>query len=664
MQARRSARRESAGFTLLAILVVLAALTLVVGMALQRGEDERRSAILVRHEALALSAAEYGLDRSRAYLGAILDKEGDLDKALDPLLNTNCVSLVNLESDAGTEDDNLPVIAGGERLAYGGADRPFLLLPYNADNDDAGTAEGAYLIRFDDNDDDGPGPELKNTTGNNVNGLLDCREGLAVATSKARTNTARDRDRSIFVTVVGIAPGKDVTRAQARKVLRARLGSAPGAGLITGGTIDFQGASHVCGAYGNVSVFDGGFENGCVCGAKCGKGPADNSCGTGNACFVQTTSPTCNTDFGGAGGNCTSGAPVPPAPNVHVWSRLNAPPKCTTASCIPFYYLKESASNVQVYMWNYAATDGDGGTDGGTDCSDPQGFARIHYPGEPGVSPATQSPAEKCWTHVYKGGPDGGCPSDEVRIWDDGILNLNARDTTTVATAVAATCKTAPLVWKWKSTPNLSSSASCDTNPSTPYPEVGGDRYKRNYVTAGTFTYQPSTDLPTVAPVRARIPHGVWLVDGNLTFGSSTPGFDAGVTQPPQRPVTLISTGDVVVMGGSVVSLTPAHREVALMAGRDLDINGGNTQLLTCGDPSALPPKCPSAALMVYEQFKMGANTHVQGQVVVQSASTCSDSVKGKAVQSTGNATISVPALPPFISPGGAMVLSWGEGSF
>src|SRR5687767_2687673 len=93
VQARRGRSPEAAGFTLLAILVVLAALTLVVGMALQRGEDERRSAVLVKHDALALSAAEFGLDRSRAYLGAILDKEGDLDKALDPLMNTHCENL-------------------------------------------------------------------------------------------------------------------------------------------------------------------------------------------------------------------------------------------------------------------------------------------------------------------------------------------------------------------------------------------------------------------------------------------------------------------------------------------------------------------------------------------------------------------------------------------
>jgi len=683
VQARRGRSPEAAGFTLLAILVVLAALTLVVGMALQRGEDERRSAILVQHDALALSAAEFGLDRSRAYLGAILDKHGDLDRALDPLLNTHCVNLANFNPDSGVEDDNLPVIDGGVKLAFGGQDRPFLLVPYNADGDDGGTAEGAYLIRFDDNDDDGPGLALSTTTGNNV-GAFDCKEGPEFVSlpglPPTKTNTARDRDRVVMVTVVGIAPGTDVTRAQARKVLRARVGSGPAAGLITGGTIDMQGASHICGAYGNVSVSgDGGFEDGCVCGSSCSKGPPPQSCGGGNVCNIQTASNTCNGQFGNSGGNCMPGSNVPPAPRVEVWSRLNAPPKCTGTSCMPFYYLRELGGKVQVHMWNYAATSGDGGTDGGTTCSDPQGFARIHYPGEPstgdggtiGADGGTFSPAEPCWTLVYNGG-SGSCPSTQVKMWDNGSLKLDFPNPTapnptalipnnTLVQDVAAGCALAPVVWSFTSAPSVTSSAGCDS-PDTLYPEVpgGATRYMRHHRTGGTFTYQPA--ISSLTP----IPRGVWLVDGNVDFKASTPNFPS--TLPvlpalPQRPVTVLVTGDVLVDNNTTLSLTPAHREVALMAGRDLELKGGNSNLFTCGNPAALPSVCPSAAIMVHEQFTMGANTHLQGQLVVQNAGKCSNSVSGKAVQSAGNSTISVPAMPPIFSPGSSSVLSWGEGS-
>lgn len=651
MQAGRGRSRGPGGFTLLAILVVLAALTLVVGMALQRGEDERRSSILVRHEAIALSAAEFGLDRSRAYVGAILDKEGDLDKALDPLLNTDCVTLPKFDHDAGTADDHLPVIAGGTKLAYGGADRSFLHLPYDPDGD--GTPEGAYLIRIDDNDDDGDGPAFKTTTDNNIGGALDCREGAVMLTRAARSNTVRDRDRTVVVTVVGIAPGTDVTRAQARKVLRARLGSPPAAGLITGGTIDLKGASHICGAYGSVSVSNGGFEDGCVCGKNCKGGPADQSCGNGNVCNVVVSSGTCSVDFGGSGANCTTGASIPPPPRVEVWSKLNAPPACTTAPCTPFYYLRADKNTgvtpslglnkAQVFMWDYSV------------CPNPQAFDRIHFPGElPHLTlwPLWASkPVGGCWKLVYDGNTT--CPGDKVRMKDDASLAYLSPSLTT-------SCSTAPIVWEMGNTDNATTVSGCD-NASTLYPDVLNNRYRRHYHTGGNVTYAPVTSPPSTP--RAAIPRGVWLIDGNLTFKASTPDFVAVGSNPAQDKVTLLATGSVSVLSGSVLSLKPAHREVALLAGRDLDIKGGNTKVLTCGDPSSLPANCPSAAIMVHEQFSMGANTHVQGQLVVQNAGFCSDDVEGKAVQTAGNSTISVPALPPISGSSGAAVLSWGESS-
>jgi hypothetical protein len=146
------------------------------------------------------------------------------------------------------------------------------------------------------------------------------------------------------------------------------------------------------------------------------------------------------------------------------------------------------------------------------------------------------------------------------------------------------------------------------------------------------------------------------MVDGNVSFASNTP------PHPTQPLVTLLATGTVLVDNTSKVHLRPATRDVSLLAGRDLML-GGNTMLLTCGEPTALPPFCPSAAIMVYEQFKMGSNSHLQGQLVVESGGTCSDDVKGKAISNAGNATISVPAMPPIYSPGGAVVLSWGESS-
>ncbi|HEX8434652.1 hypothetical protein [Archangium sp.] len=624
MHGARAGRGRPQGFTLLAVLVVLAALTLVVGMALQRGEDERRNAYLVQHDALALSAAEFGLDRTRAYVGAVLDNEVDLDKVLDPKLNTDCVALPL--SDGGTLDDNLfpaPDDAGSG-VPFSG--RKFRLFPYRPGAD--GGMEGAYLVRIDDNDDDGISAPFGPSTNNNRKGVFNCEEGPTLPT---KSNLVRDRDRTVIATVVGIAPGMDVTRAQARKVLRARLGSAPAAGIVAGGTIELDGTSHVCGTYGNVSVNSGDFADGCVCGAGCGNGPPYQTCGTGNACNVQVSGSTCNVDFGGAAGSCTTNVNIPPPPKVEVWSKLNAPPACPVGSlsCIPFFYLREVSGKAEVYMWKYAASG----------CDNPQAFARIHYPGE------ASSPAAACWKLVY-GGTGSTCPTGTVQMADDA--SLRARDP-----SMTTACGSAPVVWG-AATGVASSRANCDAS-TTLYPGVGAVQYRRDYVSGSVFTFQASSALTP-------IPHGVWFVEGSVTFKGDMPDFN--LVPPNQGTVSLVATGNVVVDGNATVRLRPANRDVVVMAGRDLTLVGGNSFLFTCGDPATVPTNCPSVAVMVHEQFKMGNNSHLQAQLVVQDAATCSGATtKGRAIEMQGNGTISVPGVPPISSSSGAAVLSWGEGS-
>jgi hypothetical protein len=43
----------------------------------------------------------------------------------------------------------------------------------------------------------------------------------------------------------------------------------------------------------------------------------------------------------------------------------------------------------------------------------------------------------------------------------------------------------------------------------------------------------------------------------------------------------------------------------------------------------------------------MGANQHLEAQLVVEDAAMCSAAVTGAAVQMSGNGTIKVPAFPP-----------------
>jgi hypothetical protein len=104
------------------------------------------------------------------------------------------------------------------------------------------------------------------------------------------------------------------------------------------------------------------------------------------------------------------------------------------------------------------------------------------------------------------------------------------------------------------------------------------------------------------------------------------------------------------------VSLKPAHPSgVVLLAGRDLDLNTGNGSVWTCDTP---------AAVLVHEQFVMTGDKQLQAQLVVENGGTCSPTVSGDAIHLTGNATVSVPRLPPVPASGPASVLSWSESSY
>ncbi len=629
------------GFTLLAILLVLAALTLLVGMALSRGLEEQRNSLQVVQDAKALAIAEFGLDRTRAYVASLSNGEVDLDRALDP--NGDTVCTVFPLPNVGTEDDNLPVFDGGTPYTMANSGRKFLKVPYHGPD---GSVEGAYLVRIDDNDDDGrPNALFPDSTSNT--GL--CPEGLDLPLA-AKNNPVRDRDQSVFITVVGIYPGTDVATAKASKVLRARVATerSPAAGIMAAGNVDIGNNGNVCGEYGSIAV-NGNFPRGCVCGSTCGGGPPQQRC-PGHTCNVRTSGSSCGAGFGGGGGTCTANAPVPPPPEVEVWNRLNAPPACPASapanSCIPFYYLRadkvaglvppsSNSDKAQVYMWKYSAAG----------CENPQAFARIHYPGEP------DSPAAACWKLVYDGN-DAACDGGKVKMANDP--SLRARDP-----SMTTPCNTAPIVFLSPGTSSTTTSASPCDSANTLYPHnalaLGVDpRYKPNTLTGGKFEYQPS-------PAGTPIPTGVWLVDGNFTFKSDTPDF-------PSLPAsTLLVTGDVTQENGLTVRMKPAHRGVALLVGRDFEYKtGGQGMFLTCGNPGTPLTSCPGAAVLVNEQFKMGSNSHFQAQLVVRNAGTCSPRSQGLAIEVNGNATFSVPGPPPIYAPsvGGSKVMSWAESSY
>lgn len=585
----RVPRHRARGYVLLAVLLVLAALVFLVGVGLRRAGDEGASGALVGSEAQAQVIAEVGLERTRAYLGALLERDVDLDQALDPKLDTDCTNLLALAGPT-TVDDHLPTFTDGAAVTVPSNGKRYLRVPYG---------DGAYLVRIDDNDDDGMDlPMFKTMTGNHPG--TGCVEGSAVGA--ARTNLVRDRDRTVWVTVIGVYPGTDVAKATARRTLRVLVGPGESAGIVSGGTVDMAGASHVCGAYGDVMA-TGSVQGGCLCGAGCSSGPPWQSCGAGNACTAQSGGSTCSASSGGSQGTCTPGAVVPPPPHVFPWDVSNAPPACPGGvGCMPFYYLrKDSSGTARVSAWNYAT------------CPDPRAQPRICGPAD----------CATCW--VALNAATSGALDVRMLYSDAGLASA--------VPYLTFTGMAAPLVWQADSDTGFDSGGpTCAAKDTSTYP--GGTGFGPKDTPRVTFSYMANPS----APVYARLPRGIWFVEGNVRFNNADTPDCATLTADPSYGVSIIATGNILHSGNTLSFVPASAKGFVLLAGRDFHMTGGNVRLYTCG---------ASAAVMVHEQFQMGANEHLEAQLVVEDAASCSDEVTGAAVQLSGNATIDVPAVPP-----------------
>lgn len=583
--------RPPRGYILLAVMLLLAALVLLVALAQQRAGDEGLTANRERSEAQARALAEAGLERTRAYLGELLAREVDLDRALDPGLDTDCLTLPSLGG--VTSDDHLPPFADSQRVTVSSSGKAYLRVP--ADD----RAEGAYFVRIDDNDDDAQDSLLLNPATSN-NPLGNCLEGPVLG--PLRDNPVRDRDGMVWVTVIGVHPGTSLEGNAARVTLRVLVGPGDPAGIIAGGTVRMTGAAHVCGPFGDVMA-TGSVEGGCLCGAACSSGPFWNSCGSGEACIAQAGGITCSATSGRGLGDevCEAGVSVPPPPRVSAWDVTNAPLDCTGAPCLPFYYLRldEGAAQARVYGWSYTA------------CHSPRSAPRICSPAD----------CPTCWALL-----DANKTTEPMSISlssaDPGLRNPSPSATIPGAKA--------PRVWLADGSGGFRSGGSaCDVGDTALYPGTSG--FGRRDVRNVWFEYLPeSATLP--------LPRGVWFVEGNVRFRLSGTPNCAAISADPTYSASIIATGSIVHEAGAV-SLRPASpKGFVLLAGRDLVMRGAQSRVLTCGT---------SAVVMVHEQVAMGGDVHVEAQLVAENASACASDVEGDAVQMSGTATVAVPQVPP-----------------
>jgi hypothetical protein len=643
------------GFTLLAILIIVAALTLLAGTALYRGMEERRNTSLVRHDAAALALAEVGLERTRAYLDAILAREPDLDLALDPKLDTNCSSLFDLTGNV--DDDNLPILTANtaapevaDDVTLAHSNRRFFKVPHDLDGDTK--ADGAYLVRIDDNDDDSETlTAFMSTTGNNPGPGGYCQEGTDVLQRLSRTNLVRDRDRTVIITVIGIYPGTNEATAQARKVLRVRVGPRQTTGVIAGGNIALGGNAAVCGQFGNVMT-TGNVSDGCFCGDGNG---SSGCCDTGNAsnCVVEAAG-TCATGlkFGNSQSVCIPGSSIPPPPKVRVWSSTNGPGKCNPVTgCTPFYYLRNTSTtapgNVEVYMWNYSASG----------CDNPQACGRLFPPVDAYASTPSADIwpcATACWKKVYSAA--AGLPaSPPAPLPACPAASASAVLVADLAAAVPSTLKDPNPTWPcgskqiWLSAPQSppSSSSSCDRGDGPSASTTSSDVLGQHSAPGTTFSYfAPNPGSPGV------LPPGVWLVEGNVTFTSSSPHTTCTPLPPP---VTVLSVGSITV--NAEMTMVPAHpMGILLLAGRDLLLDQGNSHFRTCGT---------SAAIMAHEELQSKGNGQLEAQIVAEDMGDCSTVVNlPDAISMNGTTDIIVKNTPPIAAGPQVEILEWSESSY
>ncbi|WP_224244430.1 hypothetical protein [Hyalangium gracile] len=588
-----SSSRHSRGYILLAVLLLLAALVLLVAIAQQRAGDESTTANLERSEAQARALAEAGLERTRAYLAGLLERDVDLDRALDPGFDTDCLRLPVLEGI--TSDDHLPPFADGKRVVASSSGKAYLRVPMD-DN-----ADGAYFVRIDDNDDDAQdSATLTPATQNNI--LGNCLEGPTLG--PLRDNPVRDRDGMVWVTVTGVHPGTSLEGNAARATLRVLVGPGEPAGIIAGGTVRMLGASHVCGRFGDV-VATGSIEGGCLCGTACSSGPPWNACVQSEPCIAQSGGTLCTARTGRVigGDACSAGVSVPSPPRVSAWDVTNAPQNCVGAPCLPFYYLrmdeKASPPQARLYGWSYAA------------CQSPRSAPRICTPSE----------CASCWVSL-EANPTKK-PLD-IHV-SDGDLGL--RGPTPSLTIVA---DKAPRIWRADGVTGFTTGGmGCDVNDTTLYPDASG--LGRREVPKVTFEY-----LPTGSS--SRLPRGIWLVEGNVRFRQvDTPDCGTLSGEPGYR-ASIIATGNIIHEAGPLSFLPASPKGFVLLAGRDFSVRGGSSRIHTCGT---------SAVVMVHEQAELRGDSHLEAQMVAENASTCSEELDGDAIQMGGTATVSVPQFPP-----------------
>lgn len=334
----------------------------------------------------AKAIAEAGMERTRAYLQAITTGQLDFDLALDPNDEANCGGLPF--SAAPGSQVLRPQFTDGAVVSYRGKD--WTRVAYDG---------GAYLIRFEDDADDfRTQASWDDYTGNTPGAALNCIEGPALA---GADNPFRDRNQTISVTVVGIAPGIDPERAVHRSTLR-RMETFPGLAVVAGiqvrGDIEVSGSANLraCSPIASMQIdgeleADGSGATGCACGetrANSVDTPQWSHCTASTACTAPIAIGCQAGTMGTPGPSVPSVLAFQSAPGTDFYFDWAAPDTGATppreGSCI--FRIEDNT----LWWWDPEATRG------GVRCSTKEGAG-----GDlPDIEPDDDTDFQQCWTPI------------------------------------------------------------------------------------------------------------------------------------------------------------------------------------------------------------------------------------------------------------------------